>query len=958
MTPFLKQIALRYLAGEDISSKVFVFPNRRSQVFFKKYLSEAVASTGRPIVAPEMLTINDFFYKVSGTLASDRVTLLLELYECYKAVYNAAEPLDEFIFWGDVILGDFDDVDKYLVSPDRLFTNVKEFKEIQDTFSYLSETQRQAMERFTGHFKDEEGQGVKRRFLQIWNILLPLYKSFRECLSSKGMSYEGMTYRSLVERLEKESVADIAAKSFGEVDEFVFVGLNALNECEKTVMRKLRNAGLASFCWDFSSDMLRDPRNNASLFMARNIEEFGQDFQPNGEELRIPDIEVVSVPSSVGQVKLLPSIVKSEEYAVVLPDESLLIPALNSISPEIKDINVTMGYPMRGSAFFDFMGLVSSMQTHLRQKDGEWYFYHSQVWSLFSSGLFKEITIGDEETLRIVGEVKKGAKYYIPAEELRGTPLLDLLFNPVVKDTKTLSQKQVTDLAEYQKALIMGLAAKMRDDPDMAVELEFAKKAYSAINMLENKGLEVMPTTYLRLLDQILGTMSVPFNGEPLKGLQIMGPLETRALDFKHLVILSCNEGIFPRRSVSSSFIPPELRKGFGLPTYEYQDAIWAYYFYRMIQRAETVTLVYDSRTEGLKNGEESRFIKQLEYHYNLPLKRSFVKAAAKIRDSVEDIPKTEKHLAKLNEVILSASSLKSYLDCPAKFYFSKIEGLKEESEVAEDLDAGMIGDVYHSTMQALYMGEGAMDPAYDMSDRKRNASFEGALKEISGEYITSWLRRKADIKKRVRSLVMAQLHTLEVSGRNLVLEDVIVQYVLKTLLRDKELMDKLGVTSFKILGLEREYVAEIDGFKFIGYIDRMDSFLPGEVRIVDYKTGKVEDKDVDINDSNASDIVGALFGQDNQNRPKIAFQLFLYDILAGGDPEIAGKAIINSIYQPARLFTEDIKNVPMCGRFNSEVMERLHGLLAGMRDPDIGWSRTEDRKTCSWCDFKMICGR
>ena len=423
-------------------------------------------------------------------------------------------------------------------------------------------------------------------------------------------------------------------------------------------------------------------------------------------------------------------------------------------------------------------------------------------------------------------------------------------------------------------------------------------------------------------------------------------------------MILSCNEGIFPRRSVSSSFIPPELRKGFGLPTYEYQDAIWAYYFYRMIQRAETVTLVYDSRTEGLKNGEESRFIKQLEYHYNLPIKRSFVKAAAKIRDSVEDIPKTEKHLDKLNEVILSASSLKNYLDCPAKFYFSKIEGLKEESEVAEDLDAGMIGDVYHSTMQALYMGEGAMDPAYDMSDRKRNASFEGALKEISGEYITSWLGRKADIKKRVRSLVMAQLHTLEVSGRNLVMEDVIVQYVLKTLRRDKELMDKLGVTSFKILGLEREYIAEIDGFKFVGYIDRMDSFLPGEVRIVDYKTGKVEDKDVDINDSNASDIIAALFGQDNQSRPKIAFQLFLYDILAGGDSQVAGKAIINSIYQPARLFTEGVKNVPMSVRFNSEVMERLHGLLAGMRDPDIGWSRTEDRKTCSWCDFKMICGR
>ncbi|MBR4755553.1 MAG: PD-(D/E)XK nuclease family protein [Bacteroidales bacterium] len=961
MIPFLKQVAGHYFDAGDISGRCFIFPNRRSQVFFRKYLSEAVKASGTPVISPRTLTVNDFYYEIAGTAPTDRVTLLLELYDCYKALFPNAEPLDEFIFWGDVILGDFDDVDKYLADPEGLFTNVKEFKDIQDTYSYLTDAQRDAIERFVTHFRDSgrltvnldsDSPGVKERFLRIWNILLPLYRNFRESLSRKGLSYEGMTYRSLAERVREEPVADVLGKAFRDVTEYVFVGLNALNECERTVMRKMRDAGLASFCWDFSSSMVRDRHNKASLFMARNLEEFGQAFPIDVSGLGIPEIEVVSVPSSVGQAKLIPDLVKDEDWAVVLPDESLLIPVLNSIPPEIKDINVTMGYPMRSSAFFDFLTVVLALQMHLRFKDGTWFFHHSQVWSVFSSGLFREVTRNDSEAEGKVMAIKAQAKYYIPEDELRGHPVFDLIFRPVAKDLKTASRVQVTELGEYLKDIIVGISS------GPSLEMEFARKAYSAINLLQAKELEILPQTYSRLLNQLLGPMSIPFNGEPLKGLQIMGPLETRALDFRHLLILSCNEGMFPRRSVSSSFIPPELRKGFGLPTYEFQDAIWAYYFYRMVQRAESVTLVYDSRTEGLKNGEESRFIKQLEYHYNLPVRRSFVKAEARMHDPAQDIPKTEEDIANLDSVTLSASSLKNYLDCPAMFYFSKVAGLEEECEVAEDLDSGMLGDVYHSTMQALYMGEGAMDPSYDMGDRNRNACFPGALKEVTREYVGTWLRRKGDIKRRVRSLILSQLHSLEVSGRNLVLEDVIVQYVLKTLQRDKELMEKLGVESFRIIGLENKLTARIDGFEFVGYIDRMDCFLPGEVRIVDYKTGKVEDKDVNIDEGNAASVVEALFGGDNQKRPRIAFQLFLYDILAARAPEHKGKVIINSIYQPARLFTEEVRNVPACRAFNEAVEDRLHGLLAEIRDKEVGWRRTSDSKTCSWCDFKMICGR
>ena len=961
MIPFLKQVADHYMAAGDISSRCFIFPNRRAQVFFKKYLGDAVAASGRPIQAPGMLTINDFFYQVSGTRASDRVTLLLELHECYKALNKSPEPLDEFIFWGDVILGDFDDVDKYLVSPERLFTNVKELKEIQDSFSYLTENQRLALESFARHFRHPSKEGkepVKERFLQIWNILLPLYKSFRERLSAKGLAYEGMAYRSLAQRLSDEPVADVLKAADGKPVEYVFVGLNALNGCERTVMRKMRNADLAEFCWDFSSPMLKDSRNNASLFMNRNLEEFGQAFPLDQDGLTVPDIEVITVPSSIGQAKLLPSLLKDEDHAVILPDESLLIPVLNSIPPHIKDINVTMGYPMKGSSLNDFLGLVAAMQMHLRQKDGQWFFYHSQVWSIFASGLFKELARDDDKTLKIVAAVKKQAKYYIPKSELGGTALLDLIFNPVVKDPKSPSKEQVKAIAEYQKGLIRGLAGSMARKTDMAIEIEFAKKAYSAVNQLEENDLEVLPATYFRLMEQLFAPMAVPFSGEPLKGLQIMGPLETRALDFRHIVILSCNEGIFPRRSVSSSFIPPELRKGFGLPTYEYQDAIWAYYFYRMIQRAETVTLVYDSRTEGLKSGEESRFIKQLEYHYNLPLKRSFVKAEAKVGEFANEIPKTVEHINALRNCSLSASSIKSYLDCPAKFYFSKIERLKDEDEVAEDLDAGKLGEVYHSTMQALYMGEGAMDPSYDIADKRLNATFPGALKDISKDYIDSWLARKDDIRRRVRSLIMTQLHAMEVTGRNLVFENVIVQYVLKTLRRDKELMEKLGTDSFRILGLEKKFSTTIDGFRFEGFIDRMDSFLPGEVRVIDYKTGKVLPMDENITPETAGQVAATVFGEINKDRPKIALQMFIYDIMVLDDPEFNGKTIINSVYQPSRFFYEGVRNVPLYDDFKDDMTQRLRGLLADMADVSKPWTRTTQVDTCAFCDFKLICGR
>ena len=970
MTPFLKQVADHYYNEGKIEDKCFVFPNRRSMVWFRKHLCSAVKDV--PLLAPQMLTINDFFSRVSGVPASDRVRLLLELYDSYKALNPKAESLDEFIFWGDVILADFNDVDKYLVDPRQLFANVADFKALQDTFEYLTDTQREAIKGFLSHFNDQSGKltvdlgtddpDVKGRFLQIWNILYPLYVSYNKSLADKGMAYEGMVYRSLAERLKNMSVEDVFQDIFHEGTTFVFVGLNALNECEKTLLRKLRDAGKAEFCWDWSGDMIKDPQNRSSFFMADNVLEFPQAARWDPEGVECPEINVISVASSAGQAKRLPDILcqrtgAPEECAVVLPDEGLLKSVLNSIPEEIHDINVTMGLPMNVSLFYTMMADISAIQMHAVKRKDTWLFYHKQVWDLFSSEIFRKAA--DEKTMEIVAKVKENARYYIPKEELAGTLLMDVIFRPVIMDPKMASTAQIASFAQYQKDVIEAIAPAIADDASLALELEYAKEYYKCINVLFEIRPEVLPMTYLRLLGQLLSSVSVPFRGEPLKGLQIMGPLETRALDFKDLVIMSANEGVFPRRSVSSSFIPPELRKGFGMPTYEYQDAVWAYYFYRMISRAEKVWMLVDSRTEGLKSGEESRYIKQLEYHFGVPLKRSVVKFGSMKTASLPDIVKTEEDVARIKDTVLSATTLQNYLACPAKFYYGTVKGLEAEEEVAESLDYGMFGTVYHDTMRALYTSEEAMDPEFVFNDREPRGGLNGeALKTVSQSYIEGWLSRKEDIKAKVKALIMMQLNTIEVSGRNLVVADVIVRYIIKTLQRDLELLKKEGRDSFEILGREIRVAGEFCGQRFKGFIDRLDSFKEGQARVVDYKTGKVLEDDENIHDGNAEEIAEKIFNPDMKNWPKIALQFYIYDMLVQSRPEVRGREICNCVYSTAHLFKEPPVTVPMNRKFYEAVSAKLEAMLAQMYDTSVPFRRTDDEKTCSYCDFRMICGR
>ena len=939
MTPFLKQVAGHFYSEGDIENSCFVFPSRRSLLFFRKYLCEKVAAnaSGKAMFAPEMVTVSEFFYRSAGLAETDRVRLIIELYESYRNLLPQCEPLDEFIFWGDVLLGDFDDVDKYLVDASQLFTDVAQYRGMEDTFSYLSETQKAAMERFVAHFREGESAEYKTRFLRIWNILYPLYKDFRSRLREKGMAYEGMVYRDLAE--SGEPVCDVLSRVFPTAKKFVFVGLNVLSESERKLLSRMRDAGIASFCWDYKGAEVRDPANRSSMFMDDNIVRFPQAFETDPEGLPETSFRAISVPSSTGQAKLLPQLLAGSEEnplgtAVILPDEALLEPVLSSIPPSFGSVNVTMGRPMSGSAFFSLMRDVAAMQLHMRESGGEWFFYHRQVRSIFSSGIFRRVLSEAEEN--VVGDVIKGRKFYIPQKDFGDGELMKAVFRPVAVDLKSNSRAQVASIVAYVREVVIAIASRMATGEGMMLELDFARRYLEAVDRLSAINLEILPATWFRLLERVLAVSSVPFNGEPLEGLQIMGPLETRALDFDRVIILSANEGIFPRRSVSSSFVPPELRRGFGLPTYELQDSVRAYYFYRLVQRASSVTLVTDSRTEGIKTGEESRYIKQLEYHFGVPVERMTAVAGISPSEVPDSIEKTEEDIEALRGWHLSASALKNYLDCPVKFYYSSIKRLKDDEEIAESLDGRLLGNVLHGVLQQIYNVPGG---------------------KVTLDFLHRCRKDKTGLLRQIDAQIKKELKSIEVSGRDLVTREVILKFVQDILKADCDYMAAKGVSEIRILGLEKKVTGRICGFDFVGYIDRLDSVSDGVVRVVDYKTGKVSDSEACIGDDSVESTVKALFDANPKERPEIALQVYLYDALLD-DGIKRDRTVLNSVYSVIRLPKEGVRDWPATEKFSSHMKEGLERLLVEIANTSIPFKRTTEAKRCSWCDFKTLCGK
>lgn len=965
MKPFLYQVAaLFYQAyGAEIHRLAFVFPNRRAGLFFQKYLSEI---SERPLFSPSILTINDLFMQLSGKHPADRIQMLFRLYALYKQRSGSSESFDEFVYWGEMLLNDFDDIDKYMVDARMLFRNVSDLKSLDDDFNYLSPEQIQAIRSFWSSFYPKGDSPNQQHFLELWEILYDLYAGLRTSLAEDGCGYDGMIFREVVEQLEKEAMADFP------FDQVVFVGLNALSVSEERLLLALQKKGVADFYWDYVEPWVTDPDNKASFFLERNLRLFPSRMQLAAEEPVQAEIRVMGVPSAIGQAKQVYPILQAwagEQQltdesalrtAIVLPDEHLLVPVLNAIPETIQHINVTMGYPLAGTPVAALMEYILTLQKNVRYIDRVPVFYFRDVLPILNHQYV--MAAAPEEVSQLVKDMTAGNRIYVHASDLNRNELLSILFAPV---------QNAGELSDYLIRVLESLNACLRShrpepDDDEAVspakgqttadiEQEFIFHYFATVNrmkeVMREAEVEMRLDTYFRLLKRMTDLITIPFEGEPLSGLQIMGVLETRALDFDRLIILSMNEGIFPLKKAANSFIPYNLRRGFGLPTYEHQDSVWAYHFYRLIRRARQVTLLYDTRTTGLQTGEVSRFVHQLRYHYQYPLIDELVvydvASSAVPPISVEKTAEVETLLSDFlagGPRALSASAINTYLDCSLKFYFSVVEQIQEEDEITETVERDVFGSILHKVMEELY------------------APFKGKL--VTADLL-KLLRKDQPLLTGAIARAFAELFfkspvVRPLEGENFLTGEMIRKYVEKILEQDARFTPFHYVESEKkvraALTLHNGKVVQLKGF-----IDRVDS-SDRTLRIVDYKTGSGK---------LAFESVEGLFDKEAKDRPKAVMQVFLYAWMYQQLPEYGGQPIQPAIYYLRTLFQGSFDPVVQQTRgrgkadkvdafqtFSSDFEESLRQCLDEIFNPDLPFTQTATGKACAYCPFRGLCGK
>ena len=959
MKPFLYQVAsLFYEKWEaEVSRLAFVFPNRRTGLFFQKYLSE-VADT--PLFSPTILTINDLFIQLSGKQSADRISMLFILYDIYIRQSGSTETFDEFLYWGEMLLNDFDDIDKYMANARMLFSNVTDLREIENDFDFLSDEQIAAIRSFWSSFYPRGDTPNQQQFLAVWQVLYDLYEEFRATLAAEGKGYEGMIFREVVESMERGESPDLP------YEQIVFVGLNALSVSEERFLAQLQKREIADFYWDYVSDKVTDPDNKASYFVSRNRKSFPSSMKLPPEEKVKTEIEVIGIPSGIGQAKHVYTLLSdwckeaemsSEEAlrtAVILPDEHLLIPVLNAIPEQIRRINVTMGYPLAGTPVASLIEYILALQKNVRYIDRNPLFYFRDVLPVLNHRYI--LSTSPEIISSLVKEITENNKIYISHTELEKTPLLEILFTPVT-GVEAFSDYLIKVLEELNKVMSALSDEEEEDAPQRTndLEQEFIFHYFTTVNrmkeVMKDARIEMKIDTFFRLLKRVTDTITIPFHGEPLSGLQIMGVLETRALDFDRLIILSMNEGIFPQRKAANSFIPYNLRRGFGLPTYEHQDSVWAYHFYRLIERASHVSLLYDTRSNGLQTGEVSRFVHQLHYHYEVPMRdKLVVYNVSSSKTPPLAVPKREDIMRRLDAYrkggskAISASAINTYLDCPLKFYFSVVEGIREEEEVSETIESDVFGSILHKVMEELYKPFQGKMVTVDLlkAIRKDTALLTGAIaRAFASEFF------KTEV---VRSL----------TGQNYLIGEMIRKYVEKILERDGKLTPFVYIESErKINGLIS--LSDHSEIRLKGFIDRVDE-VRNAIRIIDYKSGS---------GTTTFSSIESLFNKEEKDRAKAVMQVFMYCWMYAHFTENKGKTIQPGIYYVRSLFSDPFdpsvyhriergksEKVEDFSGYAQAFEEGLRGCLDEIFNPEIPFTQTPTGKACSYCPFKGICGK
>lgn len=931
MKSFLGLVAEKLVArwGENLSQVTIVFPGKRAGLFLSQELSSLAS---QPMWVPHYISIDELFMRLSRKTVADPITSITTLYNIYQALLpeekRGEETIDRFWGWGEVLLSDFDDIDKHLVDANKLFLNAKELNELNDE-TFLSKEQFEALHQFFADFDENHLSRIKAAFRILWSRMPALYRRLNEEMPENVVPYKGALMRQVAEN----------PNMMNEIPQgmtYAFVGFNMISESEERLMRALQKNGQAVFFWDY--DLLyMNQRFEAGEFIRQNLEKFPNQLDRSEFDnfKEHPGFTFVSAPTDSIQSRYVPEwlsahLDKREENrtAIVLCDESLLETVLHSIPDENgpKEVNITMGYNMTGTPTYSLIVALLDLQTegvdrrhkrfrHRMQKAVASHPYIQKI----DESLWKEI-MPENDQLALLQYIDRILTEETLLEALKQQPLAAL-------HRETLFQAHVV----LQKFILL---LSDKEHPLILKEL-----------------------TLRRLLRRALGRISVPFHGEPATGLQVMGVLETRCLDFKNILLLSVGEGFLPKNGIDTSIIPYSLRTGFGMTTIGHRMATFAYYFYRLVQRAQHVTCIYNDSTAGVRRNEMSRFLRQLQAETDLPIE------ALRLESGQETTTQTPPTIEKTSDVmerlharyltpdekgqtpLLSPSALNEYLRCPLSFFFSHVAEIKEQDDVEDGIDARVMGNIFHHAAQKMYS---------ELIDRS------GKNHTISSDQISLLL---ADHGRRIQPYIDEAFKkeggVSDFQGENIILRAVVERFLLNLLRHDRTL------APFTILAMERSFCFSltINGkegpvtLRTGGFIDRLDMLKDGTVRVVDYKTGNHLDKDVKMDKIFMHGKHAGYYLQ------TLLYSLaYMKRVKEEHKSELPVKPVL---FYPAKAATDDydptllLNNTPLTnlreGTLMNDYEERLKSLVEEIFDEHIPFRKSDETK-CEMCPYRTIC--
>ena len=944
---FLEEVVnYTYKKYKNFQNLYIVFPNRRAGLYFQKALSKKAKNT---IWSPKIRTLEEFVQMYSNIKicddVADNIILNHILFKIIKKYQDDEVDVsfEKFYYWGQMLINDFEDIDQSLQDESKIFKSIKDQKEIEETFHFMDKENYESIKSFWTKFFPKMSIN-QRNFHKTWKILLKVYKDFKIVLREKKLAYKGIVYRDVVDNLSVNI-------NHNEGVNYLFVGFSVLSNAEKKFIKFFIKNYSAMVFWDFDDYYFSDYKQEAG----ESFRAFKEDkvlystfpkVIPNNFNSIEKEFCSVGVGSQVGQAKVLGNLLENikkkkdfdaDKILVLLPNEGLLFPVLNSIPSSINKINVTMGFPLSETPLYDLIKIILKVKKNSSVRNYQKSSYYKDIVELISHPYVYQYD--KDFSNSFIEELNSKKLIYIPHSYFISTStLLNIIFNSSnniinnLSDVIELFYKKIENFGNLDKEYLIYFHKLF----DRLVEIDF-----------DIESVEVLS----KLLSQISKLTKIPFSGEPLSGLQVMGVLESRNLDFDQVFILSVNEGELPRKSLNNSFIPFNIRKGFKLKTSDTIDSIYSYLFYRVIQRAKNVTFIYNNKSDFDSKGELSRYVKQLQIESRFSINNISISNDISVNmENNISILKTDDMLKNLNNRFsgkgyISPSAIKEYVSCSLKFYYKYVANIKEIMPYVDQIDKMVFGNLSHNALELLYQDiiKSKNSKIIEKNDFfKIKNSISGAIMSVTKKYFK--LKSKSEFL---------------IEGHNVILFEIIKDYVTKIISFDEKNapFELIALEGNKNSGYKKEL--KIDAKRIVnisGFIDRIER-KDGVVRIIDYKTG---------GDRKRIKSIDSLFSSDKNDRNDAAFQLLFYALLyinARGFEEPISVGLNNiremSITNfDSRLFFNRNDKINDVREYLNDFESLLVDTIKTIFNRDIPFSQTDDHDVCKYCSYKNICNK